>query len=197
MKIEVTKYGDPVLRRKGRPVEEITPEIIALVENMLESMITAEGVGLAAQQVGEDLQICVIDIRPSDRPSWMEIQGSQVDPVQHMPMVLINPSLTFEEKTEVGPEGCLSFPNIFADIKRPATIGVKALDLSGTEINFRCGGLLSRAIQHECDHLQGILFIDRMGFADRENNEESLHQLRSLTKERLKRKKFRNQSLLK
>jgi peptide deformylase len=112
-------------------------------------------------------------------------------------MVLINPSLTFDEKTEVGPEGCLSFPNIFADIKRSATIGVKALDLSGTEINFRCGGLMSRAIQHECDHLQGILFIDRMGFADRENNEESLHQLRSLTKERLKRKKFRNQSLLK
>ncbi len=197
MKIEVTKYGDPILRKKGKAVEEVTPEIIALVENMLESMITAEGVGLAAQQVGEDLQICVIDVRPSERPSWMEIRGSQVDPVQHMPMVLINPSLTFEEKTEIGAEGCLSFPNIFADIKRPAAIEVKALNLAGTEINFRCGGLLARAIQHEYDHLQGVLFIDRMGFADRENCEESLHQLRSLTKERLKRKKFRNQSLSK
>ncbi|MDI9401797.1 MAG: peptide deformylase [Limisphaerales bacterium] len=197
MKMEVTKYGDPVLRRKGKLVEEITPEIKALVENMLETMVAAEGVGLAAQQVGEEWQICVIDVRPSERPSWMEIQGKRVDPAQYMPMALINPVLTFEEEIEIGPEGCLSFPNIFADIKRPAVIGVKALDLTGQEINFRCAGLLARGIQHEYDHLQGILFIDRMGFIDRENNEKSLHELRSLTKERLKRKKFRKQSLVK
>lgn len=191
MGMEITKYGDPVLRRKGEVIEEITPEIQSLAKKMLEALDVAQGVGLAAQQVGVALKICVIDVRPSDRPSWLEWKGQRVDPATHMPLVLINPQVTAEGEQEVGPEGCLSFPDIFADIKRPGTVQVEALNLENEKMSFRCGGLLARAIQHECDHLEGILFIDRMGFMDREDCDESLRKLRARTKDRLKRKSFR------
>lgn len=185
---EVTKYGNPVLRRKGELIEKITPEIEALVKEMLETLEQAQGVGLAAQQVGEMLQLCVIDVRPSDRPSWMEINGQRVDPGAHCPLALINPVLTPVKDAgyETGPEGCLSFPEIFADIKRPSVIDVKALNEKNETVLFRCGGLLARAIQHECDHLEGVLFIDRMGYLDREDNDEALRKLRTRTKDQLK-----------
>lgn len=188
MRREVTKYGNPVLRRKGEIIQKITPEIVALVKDMLVTLEEAEGVGLAAQQVGEMLQLCVIDVRPSDRPSWMEINGQRVDPNVYCPMALINPVLApvKEAGYDTGPEGCLSFPDIFADIKRPAVIDVKALNEKNEFMQFRCGGLLARAIQHECDHLEGVLFIDRMGYLDREDNDEALRKLRTRTKDQLK-----------
>ena len=133
----------------------------------------------------------MIDVRPSDRPSWMKIDGESVDPSAHMPLILINPIVTPEGEPEIGPEGCLSFPDIFADIKRPSSVSVEALNEKNERIHFSCGGLLARAVQHECDHLEGILFIDRMGYLDREDNDESLRRLRTKTKERIKRESLR------
>ena len=191
MGLQVTKYGEPILRRKGEYIKEITPDLLDLIQEMLKTLEEAQGVGLAAQQVGKALQLCVIDVRPSDRPSWMKIDGESVDPSTHMPLILINPIVTPEGEPEIGPEGCLSFPDIFADIKRPGSVSVEALNEKNEKIHFSCGGLLARAVQHECDHLEGILFIDRMGYLDREDNDESLRRLRAKTKERIKRESLR------
>ena len=119
--------------------------------------------GLAAQQVGEDLQLTVLDVSAvEDRPSMLKVDGTDVDPKTTMPLVLINPDIELLGETEVGVEGCLSFPEITGDIERAQSVRVRAQNLEGGTIEFEAGGLLARAIQHEHDHLHGILFIDRM-----------------------------------
>ena len=163
MKLPVVQYGHPVLRQKGARIEKITPEIEQLIKDMFDTMYEAKGVGLAAQQVGKALQLTVIDVREiTDRPSTLELDGQSADPVSIMPLVLINPTWKAVNDPVAGPEGCLSFPEIYADIPRPETIDVTATNEKGEKISFRAGGLLSRAVQHEYDHLHGILFIDRM-----------------------------------
>lgn len=163
MKLPVVQYGHPVLRQKGARIEMITPEIEQLIADMFDTMYHAKGVGLAAQQVGKALQLTVIDVREiSDRPSTLELNGQPTDPASFMPLVLINPEWKPVNDPVEGPEGCLSFPEVYADVARPETIDVTAMNQKGEKIIFRAGGLLSRAIQHEYDHLHGILFIDRM-----------------------------------
>lgn len=187
MVLPIVTYGHPTLRRKGARVEEITPEIRQLIADMLETMKDAAGVGLAAQQVDQALQLTVIDVSEvTDRPSTLEVNGQSVPPEQAMPMVLINPEITPEEEPEPGPEGCLSFPEIYIEITRPKATTVRATNLDGEPIEFRCGGLLSRAIQHEFDHLQGILFIDRMSSVDRERLRPELEDMQAATKAALK-----------
>ena len=167
MKLPVVQYGHPVLRQKGARIEKITPEIEQLIKDMFDTMYEAKGVGLAAQQVGKALQLTVIDVREiTDRPSTLELDGQSADPVSIMPLVLINPTWKAVNDPVAGPEGCLSFPEIYADIPRPETIDVTATNEKGEKISFRAGGLLSRAVQHEYDHLHGILFIDRMEKAE-------------------------------
>src|SRR5436309_3790784 len=120
MILSIVKYGHPVLRQKGKKIEKITPAIEALVANMFETMYKAAGIGLAAQQVGEALQLTVLDVRAAkDRPSTLEISGQPADVAAFMPLVLINPQLQPFGNPTAGPEGCLSFPEIFADIRRP------------------------------------------------------------------------------
>lgn len=166
MILPIVKYPEPVLRLKGERIEKITPEIQELAENMLETMRAANGVGLAAQQVGVALQICVIDVAGiDDRPSFMVIGDEEVDPDEYMPMVLINPELTLGKERESGTEGCLSFPDMSAEISRAAVVKCKATLLDGSTLEFESEGLLARALQHEVDHLQGVLFIDRMNSA--------------------------------
>ena len=163
---EIVIYGDPVLRKKGKDIVKITDEIRAFAQDMIETMHEAHGVGLAAQQVGEAIQLTVIDVSDTEnRPSRMWIDGEEVDPKEHMPLILINPQLELSRETEIGPEGCLSFPEVTADISRAERVKVTALDLEGKPVSFEAEGLLSRAIQHETDHLNGILFIDRMSSA--------------------------------
>jgi len=163
---EIVIYGDPVLRKKGKQIDEITEEIRTLAQDMIETMHDAHGVGLAAQQVGESMQLTVVDVSDAEnRPSRMWIEGQEADPKEYMPLILINPQLELGRETEIGPEGCLSFPEITADISRAERVKVKALDLDGKPVEFEAEGLLSRAIQHETDHLNGILFIDRMSSA--------------------------------
>jgi len=190
MILKVVKYGEPVLRKKGARIESVTPEIKKLIADMFETMHAYKGVGLAAQQIGQAVQLTVIDVRGvTDRPSSLEIKGEPVDVAELMPLVLINPELTLVGEPATGPEGCLSFPEVFADITRPQFVDVKALNEKGKPIEFRAGGLLSRAIQHEWDHLHGILFIDRMEKKTKEELQPELDALQAETKAELAAKK--------
>ena len=164
--MEIVKYGHPVLRAKGRRIEEITDDTRTLAEAMIETMREANGVGLAAQQVGQALQLAVIDVADvDDRPSQMFIDDQPVVLEEWMPMVLINPELELGPEKEFGTEGCLSFPEIVGDIQRSVVVNAKAQLLDGRSVEFRAHGFLARALQHEVDHLNGILFIDRMNSA--------------------------------
>jgi peptide deformylase len=183
MVLNVVKYGTKVLREKGARVESITPAIKQLVADLLETMYEYKGIGLAAQQVGYALQLTVIDVRgATDRPSSIELKGEPADVAEFMPLVLINPVVTPIGNSVAGPEGCLSFPEMYADITRPEAVDVKALNEEGKPIEFRCGGLLARAVQHELDHLNGILFIDRMDKKTKEELRPELELLMAETK---------------
>jgi peptide deformylase len=163
MKLPIRKYGDPVLRAKGRRIEEVNDDIRELAANMLETMHGVNGIGLAAQQVGEALQLTIVDVSPvEDRPSPMALDGVEVDPKQNMPLVLVNPEIEIGPEKEIGSEGCLSFPEITGDVERAQWAKVRAQNLDGNSIEIEATGLLARALQHEIDHLNGILFIDRM-----------------------------------
>jgi peptide deformylase len=191
MILEIVKYGDPILRQKGAAIEKITPEIKKLIADMFETMRERHGVGLAAQQIGKALQLTVIDVREvgEDRPSTLELKGKPADVNEIMPLVLINPEVTPVGEPATGGEGCLSFPEIFAEISRPESVDVKALNEKGKVIEFRAGGLLARAVQHETDHLNGILFIDRMERKQKEEFRDELDALQAATKAELKAKK--------
>jgi len=189
MVLPVVKYGTPVLRQKGARVESLTPNIQQLIADMLETTYAYKGIGLAAQQVGVALQVTVIDVRGvTDRPSTLEVDEEAADVGSFMPLVLINPEVKPARNAgeATGPEGCLSFPELFADITRPAEVEVKALNQEGRPFEFRCGGLLARAVQHETDHLHGILFIDRMDRATKEQLRSELELLQAETKALLK-----------
>ena len=161
--MEIVKYGNPVLRTKGRRIDEITEEIRTLADAMIETMREAHGVGLAAQQVGSALQLAIVDVGGvDDRPSVMLVDGKEVELADWMPMVLINPILELGREKEFGTEGCLSFPEILGEISRSVVLKAKARLIDGRDIEFEARGFLARAIQHEVDHLNGILFIDRM-----------------------------------
>ena len=189
MILPIVKFGHPVLRKKGARIENVTPEIKQLIADMFETMEANHGVGLAAQQVGHALQLTVIDVREiKDRPSTLELKGQPADVADFMPLILINPEVTPVGEPAMGGEGCLSFPEIFAEIARPESVDVKALNEKGKVIEFRCGGLLARAVQHETDHLNGILFIDRMERKTKEEFRDELDELQAATKAELKKK---------
>jgi peptide deformylase len=183
MILPILQYGDPILRAKGQRIEEIDDHIRELVANMIETMRAANGVGLAAQQIGEPLQLSVLDISPvEDRPSTLKLNGQDTDPKTAMPLVLINPEIELSGETEVGVEGCLSFPEITGDIERAQAVTVHAQTLEGDTIQIEASGFLARAIQHEHDHLNGILFIDRMRSAAKAALSSRLKRLQKETK---------------
>ncbi len=167
MILDIVKYGNPVLRAKGKRVAAIDDNIRALAENMIETMREANGVGLAAQQVGVALQLAIVDVSTAseDRPSTMEIDGKPVDLDAWMPLIFVNPHLEPGKQRETSVEGCLSFPDITGDVERPAFVTARLELLDGRTVEFGASGLLARALQHEVDHLNGVLFIDRMSSA--------------------------------
>ena len=184
MILPILQYGDPVLRAKGDRIETIDDRIRELAANMIETMHAAHGVGLAAQQIGEALQLTVLDISAveDDRPSTLKLDGQDADPKTAMPLVLINPEIELGGETEVGVEGCLSFPEITGDIERAQSVTVRAQTLEGGAIQVEAGGFLARAIQHEGDHLNGILFIDRMRSAAKAALSSRLRRLQKETR---------------
>jgi peptide deformylase len=168
MILEIVQYGDPVLRQKGKQVGEVTDDIRQLAEDMIETMREANGVGLAAQQIGVPMMLTVLEVEVTEeRPSTMKIDGKEVDIAEWMPMTILNPVLALGEEKVEASEGCLSFPEITGEIVRSEWVRAKGKLLDGTEIDFEATGLLARALQHETDHLNGILFIDRMKSATR------------------------------
>ena len=186
MILEVVKYGHPALRQKGVCIEKVDAAVKHLIADMFETMYAAKGVGLAAQQVGHALQLTVIDTRPAtDRPSTIELDDQPAEVLDHMPLVLINPVIKPVGDPSPGPEGCLSFPELYADITRPAYVEVTALNEKGKPIAFKAGGLLARAVQHEVDHLNGILFIDRIDKKTKAEMQPELDDLQAETKARL------------
>ncbi len=188
MILDVVIYGDPVLRQRGARVESVNGAVKKLVADMFETMYAAKGVGLAAQQVGHALQLTVIDVRGvTDRPSTLEIDGKPADVHDFMPLVLINPEVKPAGEPVGGAEGCLSFPEVFAEIVRTESADVTALNDKGKPIAFRCGGLLARVVQHEVDHLNGILFIDRMTTQTKRELKPQLEELQAATKAELSR----------
>jgi peptide deformylase len=183
MVLPIVKYGHPVLRQRGGRIDKITSAITQLIGDMLETMRAAKGVGLAAQQVGQALQLTVLDVREvTDRPSSLYLNGEVADLAAFMPLVLINPEVKPLGNSVPGPEGCLSFPEMYADIARAESVEVTAINAQGAPVEFRCSGLLARAIQHELDHLRGILFIDRMSAEDKQALRPKLDALQAATK---------------
>ena len=183
MILSILQYGDPILRAKGKQIEKIDDHIRELAANMIETMHAANGIGLAAQQVGEALQLTVLDVSQiEDRPSTLKLNGKDVVPTESMPLVLINPEIELGDETEIGTEGCLSFPEINGQIERAESTMVRAQNLEGDKIEIVATGLLARAIQHEVDHLNGILFIDRMNSAAKAALSSRLKRLQKQTK---------------
>ena len=168
--LEVVKYGHPALRSKGRRIEKIDDSLVELAEAMIVTMYEEEGVGLAAHQFGRPIQMAVIDVLPAQesRPSRAWVGGREIELESLMPLVMINPEIhpLGEEKT-TEPEGCLSMPGLHDEVERPARVRIVCQDLSGETLEIEAEGLLSRAAQHEHDHLHGILFIDHLNPEDR------------------------------
>lgn len=187
MTLSILQYGDPILRAKGRRIEEIDERTRELASNMIETMHAANGVGLAAQQIGEAVQLTVLDVsQVEDRPTTMKLNGEDVDPVVAMPLVLVNPKIDLGCETEMGTEGCLSFPEITGEIERAKSIVVHAQNLDGEPIEIETIGFLARAIQHEVDHLNGILFIDRMSSAAKTSLSSKVRRLQKETQRGMK-----------
>jgi len=146
--LEIRQYPDPVLKGGCKPVHDITQEIHALIEDMVETMYDAPGVGLAAPQVGVPLRLAVIDVSTEDEKKPL--------------LVLINPEIVAYEGEQEEEEGCLSVKGHYATVKRYAKVRVRAHDRDGKPFEMDGEGLLARAFQHELDHLDGMLFIDRL-----------------------------------
>lgn len=162
MILPIVLYGDPVLRTKGKPVTVVTDDIRRLAEDMLETMRHAHGVGLAAQQVGVALQLAVVDVsHDPECVTHVRVNGIEKKLEDIMPLVFTNPQVDFGKEKITAEEGCLSFPDLRDDIRRAASLKATLTLLDGTTIVLETDGLLSRAIQHETDHLHGVLFIDR------------------------------------
>jgi len=164
MALRIVHYNEPVLHRKGVKIEKFDAALEQLANDMLETMHEAGGIGLAAQQIGQAIQLCVIDLRDVEAEFTWELDGAKPPLELIMPMALINPEISIEKDTPetVYEEGCLSFPKIRGDVKRPEKITVKFQDQHGVPHSLTCDGLLARCVQHEVDHLNGVLFIERM-----------------------------------
>lgn len=150
---EIKKYPDAVLRRKTEPVAQFDSELQQLIDDMIETMYAAPGVGLAANQVGVSKQVAVIDVRAAQ-------EGSLI--------VLVNPEIVYAEGENSTEEGCLSVPEYTTIVKRAERVKVKGLDREGRPLEIEAEGFLAKALQHEIDHLNGLLFIDRIGRIKRE-----------------------------
>lgn len=178
MILPIVRYPEPVLRAKCRPVTQITPDIRDLASNMLETMRDAHGVGLAAPQVGHDVQLAVIDVSHDPKcVTFLSVNGQSADLVKHMPVVFLNPRPELGSAKETGEEGCLSFPGLRGDIRRSAAMKVTFDTLDGQTVTMETDGLLARAFQHEIDHLNGVLFIDRMSAAAKVGLKRKLSRL--------------------
>lgn len=173
--LNVVKYGDPVLRQKAELFLRVTPDVVDLAQSMLDTMYHTKGVGLAAQQVGVTKSICVIDVPEGceDDDETEEFNANAVE----MPLVMINPSIIATSGEQPGKEGCLSFPSVGGNVTRPMEATVQYIDLTSVQQIITVRGFLARAVLHETDHLNGVLYIDRMTEDERKLHEKKLLKL--------------------
>jgi peptide deformylase len=185
MSLQIVHYNNPILRKKGNKVTVFDAALAEFARQMIAAMHAAEGIGLAAQQVGRAIQLCVLDLRGTEAEFAGELDGGHPPRDLYMPMVLVNPELTIPSRPaeEDCEEGCLSFPGIRGEVKRPLAITVDFQDERGAAHHLVCDGLLARCIQHEIDHLHGILFIDRMKKKLRGELDESIRALSKKTRD--------------
>ncbi len=146
--MKICKYPDPVLSKKAKPVKEVDASLRMMIQDMIETMYTAPGIGLAATQVGRPIRIIVFDVTPRDQ--------------DRNPTALINPEIIEAEGEQIMEEGCLSVPEYYSEVKRSAKVRVRGLDPEGKPVEICGEGILATVLQHEIDHLDGILFIDRI-----------------------------------
>ncbi len=182
MLLSIKRYGDPVLRAASAPLEMVDHDLKTLADNMLETMYAAEGIGLAAPQVGLNIRMVVIDIPKDEEDGGDEakqaIINGELRPIRDiMPLVFINPELHPYGKTCLCMEGCLSVPSIRANVMRPERVKATLPQLDGSVLEVDCGGLLARCLQHEVDHLDGILFTDRVSSAGKISLVKKLRRL--------------------
>ena len=152
--LEIKNCLDPVLRKLCLPIENIDGELVTLAENMVETTLAAPGVGLAANQIGLPWRLFVVNI------------GVETD--KDNLVTVVNPEITAMEGSELGEEGCLSIPDVIAEVNRASQIEIKGYDLDGKEVRYEAQGYLARAFQHEMDHLNGVLFWDNLGKVKRD-----------------------------
>jgi peptide deformylase len=164
MKREIVMFGSQILRKPCPPVKEVDDDTRALVSDLFDSMRAAEGVGLAAPQIGLLQRICIVDV--------------SLQQPEYLPVALINPKITTHEGEQIGEEGCLSFPELYGDVKRYAWVEVEATDINGKTFKTAGDGFYSRALQHEIDHLDGKLFIDRISSLKRQLMRGALKRLK-------------------
>jgi peptide deformylase len=180
MVLEITQYGNPVLRKKCKQVDKVDDAITKLVEDMLETMVAAHGVGLAAPQVNEDIRLAVVDVsHDPECISYLKVNGEDAKLEDIMPLVFINPELELDGPRESESEGCLSIRDIQAKVRRPSIVKASLPQLDGSVLELEADGLLARAIQHEVDHLNGILFVDRVSPAAKVSVKRKLKRLAS------------------
>jgi len=179
MSLAIVHYNDPVLRKKGEKITVFNAGLARFAEQMIETMHEARGVGLAAQQVGRAVQLCVVDLRGVDAQFEWRLDGANPPLELFMPMVVANPKLTVKRgtPTAVSDEGCLSFPEVRGDVERAVAVSAEFQDQGGLPHTLECTGLFARCMLHEVDHLNGILFIDRMEKPVREAIKDALKAL--------------------
>jgi len=165
--LPISIYGSAILRKKAEPVKEITPELVELAHNMLETMYNANGVGLAAPQVGKNIRLVVVDLAKDEE--------------EHKPIILFNPEVVPEEgenPLETDEEGCLSVPEVWANVSRPGRVSITYTNENGENVVLKnITGKFARCAQHEQDHLNGVLFIDKISIADKAMNATKLKKM--------------------
>lgn len=170
MLLELAYYGDPILRKKGEPVEEITEELRHLVKNMVDTLIEHNGIGLAAPQIQRSIQLFITAV-PIEHPNGDWEPGTL--------RVFINPKIiTVSDEKKIRSEGCLSIPTVNGDVIRPKKVKVRATDLYGKEFEEEFKGLEARCIMHENDHINGVLFLDRMDKISRKKLDKQLREVK-------------------
>ena len=166
---KILTYPDPALRKKCTPVEEIDDDLLQLMDDMADTMYEAPGIGLAAPQVGVTRRVIVVDIKPRQRAKESTEEKEILLPPDSSELIeLINPEIVSSDGEVIGEEGCLSIPGFVSDVKRKFEVVVEGYNRDGEAIRIECEDLLARVFQHEIDHLDGILFIDRLGRLKRE-----------------------------
>jgi peptide deformylase len=178
MVLEITQYGNPVLRKKCSKIDEVNESIHKLAEDMIETMVDAHGVGLAAPQIGKDIRMAVVDVsHDPECISFLKVNGADAKMEDVMPLVFINPELELNGPRETDTEGCLSIHDIQAKVRRPSIVKATLPQLDGSIMELESDGLLARALQHEVDHLNGILFVDRISPASKLSVKRKLKRL--------------------